>query len=316
MFGGRLEKILKASGLGVRFKLVADTEKSKSIETAVSVIRDLAHYDRRKQVFILAFGGGVVGDLAGFIASIYKRGIPYIQVPTTLLAQVDSAIGGKTGVDLAEGKNLIGAIYQPRLVLSDVRFLKTLSRRQMRTGLAEVIKYAIIKDKELFSYLEARYNDVFRGSPDELQHIIKRCSKIKADIVSCDEREEKKIRTILNFGHTVGHAIEAASSYKGHNHGEAIALGILVASDISQKVKLLSAKTAQRIENLIRLAGLPRKIKKASLDAVINAHYRDKKFIGAKNRFVLIEALGKTKIIENIPLGIIREAIRKRLNPA
>ncbi|MCM8790012.1 MAG: 3-dehydroquinate synthase [Candidatus Omnitrophica bacterium] len=210
IYGKLLEQSLVRGGFSVRFKPIPDTEKSKSIETATSVLKNIAAYNRQKRVFIIAFGGGVIGDLAGFVASVYKRGVPYIQIPTTLLAQVDSSIGGKTAVDLIEAKNVIGAIYQPRLVLSEIEFLKTLDIRQIRNGLAEVIKYSLIKDKKMFEYLERNYKYILRKRPSSLEYIILRSSAIKAKIVEQDEREEKGIRTFLNFGHTVGHAIEAA----------------------------------------------------------------------------------------------------------
>lgn len=312
-YGSALNKILKQSGFNVRFKSVPDTEKSKSMETATLLLKDIAHYDKRRQVFILAFGGGVIGDLAGFLASIYKRGIPYIQIPTTLLAQADSAIGGKTAVDLTEGKNLAGAFYQPRLVLSDVKFLKTLTQRQIRAGLAEVIKYAIIRDGQLFSFLEKRYKDILGLKPAVLEYIVSRSSRIKAGVVESDEREEKGIRTILNFGHTIGHAIEAASNYKTYNHGEALALGMLIASDISRRLNLITPAVYNRIEDLIRVVGLPLRIRGVSLDNIIKAHYRDKKFTGRENRFVLIKGIGKTKILTNIPLRLIKDAITQKL---
>lgn len=312
-YGSILYKILKQSGFNVRFKTIPDTEKSKSIEVSTLVIKDIAHYDKRKKIFIVALGGGVIGDLSGFVASIYKRGIPYIQIPTTLLAQVDSSIGGKTAVDLLEGKNLLGAFYQPRLVVSDISFLKTLNIRQIRSGLAEVIKYGIIKDRDLFYCLQKRYKDILSLKPVALEYIVKRCSQIKANIVELDEREEKGVRTILNFGHTIGHAIERASNFKLYNHGEAIALGMLIASDISRNFNFINNATCLMIGNLIKAVGLPVKIRGLSLKDIINAHYRDKKFIGQRNRFVLIKGIGKTKIVEDIPLGIIKEAIKKRL---
>ena len=311
-YGKILYKTLKQAAFNVKFKLIPDTEKSKSIEIASSVIKDIAAHEKKRKTFIVAFGGGVIGDLAGFIASIYKRGIPYTQVPTTLLAQVDSSIGGKTAVDLIEGKNLVGSFYQPRMVFSDVKMLKSLSLRQLSCGLAEVIKYGIIKDPQLFSYLDKEYKHILALKQPPLEFIVKRCSYIKAMIVRLDEREERGVRTILNFGHTIGHAIEAAADYKRYNHGEAIALGMLVAADMSQKMGLIHEKTTQRIENLIKKVGLPTRIEKLSIDDVIKAHYYDKKFIGSKNRFVLIRGIGKTKIVENIPLKLIREAIKRR----
>ena len=314
-YANKLEGVLRKSGFKAKFRVVPDSEKSKSITTATSVIKDLVQFDVKRRIFIVAFGGGVVGDLAGFIASIYKRGVSYIQVPTTLLAQVDSSIGGKTAVDLPQGKNLIGAFYQPRLVFSDVKFLSTLSPRQIRSGFAEVIKYGIIKDKELFSYLENNYSDLLSLKPAALEYGVTRSSQIKAQITSRDEREEKGLRTILNFGHTIGHAIEAASGYDSYNHGEAIALGMLAASNISKSFNLINKNTYNRIESLIKEVGLPTAIRKIPLERIINAHYRDKKFIGSKNRFVLPVGIGRTKIVENIPLKTIEEAIRKILFP-
>lgn len=311
-FGAKLEKALYSAGISVKFKTVPDTEKSKSIETAYSVIKDISRYDKKKRIFIAAFGGGVIGDLSGFIASIYKRGTPYIQLPTTLLAQVDSSIGGKTAVDLPQAKNLIGAFYQPKLVFSEIKFLNTLDKKQLRSGIAEVIKYGAVKDARLFSYLEKNYKNILALSPSALEYIVKRSSKIKAGIVSRDEREEKGIRTILNFGHTAGHAIEAACGYKTYNHGEAIALGMLIAADISKGLGLIAEQTFDRIMKLIKAAGLRTEIRNLRQAAIINAHYRDKKFIGKKNRFVLIKGIGKAKIAENIPLALIKEAIKKR----
>lgn len=311
-FGRKVEKAFVSAGLRVRFKTVADTEKSKSVETAAKVLKDLSVHDLKKRIFIAALGGGVVGDLAGFIASIYKRGVPYIQIPTTLLAQVDSAIGGKTAVDLKEGKNLVGAIYQPRLVLSDVALLKSLGPRQIRAGLAEVIKYGMIKDPVLFSFLEKNHARIMKGDLKSLEYIVARCSGIKAAIVSRDEKEEKGLRTILNFGHTAGHAIEAASGYNRFNHGEAVCLGILVACRIGRRLKLIDSRVEERAEDLVKSFGLPTQIKGINFARIISAHYHDKKFIGTKNRFVLISGIGKARIVRNIPLQIIKDSIRER----
>jgi 3-dehydroquinate synthase len=305
---GSLEK----SGFLVKFKLIPDSEKAKSLETAYSVIKDITSFERRRRIFAIAFGGGVVGDLTGFVASLYKRGIPYIQIPTTLLAQVDSGIGGKTAVDLASGKNLVGAFYQPKLVFSDTKVLASLDSRQIKSGLAEVIKYGIIRDPRLFMYLEKKYRGVLALNADILEFIVARCSAIKAGIIEQDERETKGIRTVLNFGHTLGHAIEAASGYSSYNHGEAITLGMLLACDISANMGLVDAALCKRIEGLIKKIGLPTRISRVSLNAIIKAHYRDKKFTGAKNRFVLLSDIGKTKIIENVPLGIIKEVLKAR----
>jgi len=313
-YSGLLDKVLRKSGFSLKYKLVPDSEKSKSIETAAAVIKDIAGYDKKRQLFIIALGGGVIGDLAGFVASIYKRGIPYIQLPTTLLAQVDSSIGGKTAVDLIEGKNLVGAFYQPKLVLIDTNVLKTLSLRQVKAAFAEIIKYGAIKDRNLFAYLEKNYKDILKLNPKKLEFIVSRCVDIKSKVIQLDEREEKGIRTILNFGHTIAHALEAAGGFKKYNHGEAVALGMLVACGISKKLKLTNKETAQRLEKLIAVMGLPTNIKKVPIAGIIKAHYRDKKFTGSKNRFVLIKNIGEVTLVENIPLEIIRESLAERIS--
>jgi 3-dehydroquinate synthase len=276
-FGGGLKRVLENAGYSVRLKTVPDSEKAKSLKTASLILADLAAYDRKRKIFIIALGGGVVGDLSGLVASFYRRGIPYIQVPTTLLAQIDSSIGGKAAVDLPEGKNLVGAFYQPRLVLSDIRFLLSLNRRQIASGMAEAIKYGCIKDKNLFEYLE---KNTPRPTEAALRYIVERCSRIKAGIVERDEKETRGLRTLLNFGHTIGHAIESATGYARLNHGEAIAIGMLAAAGISLRLKMLSTPELKRIEALTKKAGLPVKIRGVPLKAVIKAHYHDKKFRG------------------------------------
>ncbi len=310
-YGALLSKALLKSGFRSNFEIVGDSEKSKSIKVASSVINKLVEFDRQKKVFIIAFGGGVVGDLAGFIASVYKRGINYVQVPTTLLAQVDSAIGGKTAIDLTLGKNLVGAFYQPRLVFSEINFLKSLDQRQISSAMAEIIKYAVIKDKKLFNFLENNYKRIKKLDLTALETIISACSSIKAQIVSVDEKEVLGKRTILNFGHTIGHAIEAASGYQGYNHGQAVSLGMIVAIDLSCKLKLLDLKSAARIINLLKTYELPVKLKKVAIEKIIASHYRDKKFLGKENKFVLVGGIGKTKIVRNIGLDLIKEAIKK-----
>ncbi|MDD5116049.1 MAG: 3-dehydroquinate synthase [Candidatus Omnitrophica bacterium] len=310
-YGKRISSVLCGAGFGCRFKIVPDSEKSKSLKNAWQLIRDLAGFDREKKVFVVAFGGGVVGDLAGFVASVYKRGVPYVQIPTTLLAQVDSAIGGKTAVDLDAGKNLVGAFYQPRLVFSDIDFLKTLDKRQIVSGLAEVIKYAVIRDPSLFSFLEVGHKDIVAGRPDALKRIVGACSGIKAEIAGRDEKEMSGLRTILNFGHTLGHAIESACGYKGYNHGEAVALGMVAASDLSLKLGLIGEEPVSRIEKLIRLYGLPVKLKRLPINKILNAYYHDKKFIGKQNRLVLIRGIGRPVVMEGIALKLVKDAVAR-----
>jgi 3-dehydroquinate synthase len=308
-YGSGLSRVLSEKGIDYCFKLVPDSEKAKSIAIASGVIKDLAKFDQKKKVFIIAFGGGVVGDLAGFVASVYKRGINYIQVPTTLLAQVDSSIGGKTALDLDRGKNLVGAFYQPRLVFSDVAFLKSLNQEQFSCGMAEVIKYALIKDRKLFTLLERKSRQVIRRNPKLLQQIILSCSRIKADIVSHDEKETLGLRSILNFGHTIGHALEAAAGYRGYSHGQAVGLGMIAACRLSNELGLIDTATTLRVTELIKLYGLPVKIKHIPPSKILRAHYHDKKFSGKENKFILISAIGSARIVRNIKLDLIKAVI-------
>ena len=300
---------LKKSGFSVKVFEIPDGEKSKSLKEAEKLFNRISRDDVRKKNFIVALGGGVVGDLSGFVASCYKRGIPYVQIPTTLLAQIDSAIGGKVAVDLATGKNLIGAFYQPKLIFSDVSVLETLSSRQIQNGLAEAIKYGVICDKSFFEYLEKNSQNILSLVPESLMKVVGVCSRIKAEIVEKDEKETKGLRTILNFGHTLGHAIEAAGRYNQYQHGEAIAIGMGIAADISIAVGLLKIEDSARLKNLIQSVGLPIRFQNVSLSKILNAMMRDKKFAGKKNRFVLATSIGRVKVLEGVDSNIIRAAI-------
>lgn len=310
-YADMLKSILKKDGLYAKFYTTIDGERAKSINNSVKLIESLAEYAKQKKIVICAFGGGVVGDLASFVASIYKRGIPLIQIPTTLLAQIDSSIGGKTAIDLRIAKNLVGTFYQPRLVICDLKLLMSLDRKQLRAGLAEAVKYAIIKDEKLFSFIEEKYQSILSKDIETLEHLVYECAKIKAKIVEVDEREEKGLRTILNFGHTIGHAIEVAGDYNRYNHGEAIALGMLSAARISQNIGILNSAIYQRIANLITNIGLPQEITGIKEKDVLKAYKLDKKFIGRTNRFVLIKGIGRTLIYKNVPERIIYNSIKE-----
>lgn len=308
--GKKLERSLKTAGFSVKVITVPDGEKSKSAQTAIALIEKLARYDVFKQPFIVAFGGGVIGDLAGFVAATYKRGIPYVQVPTTFLAQIDSAIGGKTGVDLTVGKNLLGAFYQPKLVFSDVGVLKTLPKKQLRNGLAEAVKYGVIRDAKLFAFLEKNVNALLKADLVALQKVVVISSRIKTDVVLADEKETKNIRTILNYGHTLGHAIEAAGKFHAYQHGEAIGLGMRMSGAIAVASKLLSPQDNRRIDDLISAVGLPKKMKASIRPAsVLKLMKHDKKFTGGKNKFVLAQRVGQVVIREGIPEKLIMEII-------
>jgi len=314
LHGRRLAAALKKEGFTVAFEFVPDSEKAKSSGTVASLLNRIAARDRNRGVFLVALGGGVIGDLAGFAASIYKRGVPYVQIPTTLLAQVDSAIGGKTAIDLPAAKNLAGAFYQPKIVISDVALLRSLPARRLRSAVAEVIKYGVIKDRPLFEYLEKNCAKILRGDEKALEHVISRSSEIKAGLVAKDEFDDSGIRAILNYGHTAGHAIEAASSYSGrYDHGEAVAVGMAVAAEIALRLKMISPSDALRIRALIKRCGLPLRAKKLRFSKIYGALLHDKKFIRGKNRFILPAGIGKAEIAEAVPERVVREAIANHL---
>ncbi len=307
-----LKGSIEKEGFTSRFVLMAEGEKAKSEKAISRAIAEISGFDRKKALSIIAFGGGVVGDAAGFIAAIYKRGIPYVQVPTTLLAQVDSAIGGKVAIDLPCAKNLIGAFYQPKLVLSDISILKSLPPRQIRSGLAEVIKYGVIADPRLFEYIEGHLNDIAGLDEDALRFIVSRCSAIKAGIVEADEFDRKGRRIILNYGHTIGHALEAASGYsKAYTHGEAISLGMAAANRIATRLGILDETVSDRINSLLKASGLPTAIKKLDPKKIYEAHLKDKKFSGSVNRFVLPVKIGRVRVEKDIKEAVIRRSLEE-----
>jgi 3-dehydroquinate synthase len=289
---------------------VAAGETAKSLRTVEKCYDQLAAHRLERKSFIIALGGGVVGDLAGFVAATYLRGIPFVQLPTTLLAQVDSSVGGKTGVNLRAGKNLVGAFYQPRLVLCDLDTLKTLPEREFRAGLAEVIKYGIIYDAPLFARLERDLPKMLRRDEQALAPVIARCCEIKAEVVSQDETESS-LRAILNFGHTIGHAIENSFGYVKYLHGEAIAIGQVVEAKISEKILGLPEGDARRIENLFRQAGLPVQItfSGAQRRKFFDAMRLDKKARDGEVRFVLARKMGKVEFGQRVPTEAIERAL-------
>lgn len=310
-----LTRTLKKNGITAHFEIVPNSEKSKSISVATALLNRLSRYDLHKRIFIIALGGGVVGDLAGFVASVYKRGVPYIQIPTTLLAQVDSSIGGKVGIDLPIGKNLVGSFYQPKVVITDVSAIKTLPARQVRNGLAEIVKYGIVRDAGLFKFLESNFSRILGLEKKALEHVVSRSSKIKAEVVSRDELDTRGVRAALNYGHTLGHAIESASGYsKRYNHGEAVALGMLIAGRIAVELGMLKETDARRAEDLIRKVGLPTSVKGVAASKIYASHLHDKKFIGRHNRFVLATRIGGVKIVERIPDSAIRNALKSYID--
>jgi 3-dehydroquinate synthase len=303
------ESLVKA-GFEPSLIVVPTGETAKSLQTVQTCYDQLASHRLERKSFIVALGGGVVGDLAGFVAATYLRGIPFVQVPTTLLAQVDSSVGGKTGVNLKAGKNLVGAFYQPQLVLCDLDTLKTLPRREYVSGLAEVIKYGIIYDAKLFAQLERNLPKLLQRDASTLAAVIARCCEIKADVVGQDETESG-LRAILNFGHTIGHAIENSSGYGKFLHGEAIAIGQVAAAKLSQKILSLPSGDVARIEKLFARAGLPVKIKLNPVQRkkLFAAMKLDKKVSGGEIKFVLAEKIGKVVWEQKVAPDLIGQVL-------
>ena len=289
--------------------LLPDGEEYKDLLWTYYIHGELlkARFDRNS--LLIAFGGGVVGDITGFIASTYMRGIRYMQVPTTLLAQVDSSVGGKTGVNHPLGKNMIGSFYQPSLVLIDVDILRTLPKREFYAGMAEIIKYGVISDRELFDYLETHIEDIL-SLGDGLIHVIRRSCEIKAEVVSKDEKEGG-LRAILNFGHTIGHAIETVTGYKRFLHGEAVAIGMCAAADLAVRMNIFREDEANRLRGLVEKYSLPSRIPDdLNVSEMMNAMEVDKKARAGRLRFILPEAIGRVRIEEDTDREIIKEVLQ------
>lgn len=289
-------------------------EQNKRLGSVERLAKELSTAGADRTSLLIAFGGGIVGDLGGFLAAIYMRGIPYIQVPTTLLAQVDSSVGGKTGVNLITGKNLIGSFHHPLAVSADVDVLKTLSPRELRAGLFESVKAGIIRDPRLFRYLEKNRETILNCAPHALIQVVSASVAMKAEVIGIDEREAG-LRMILNFGHTLGHAIEAVTGYKKLLHGEAIAWGMLAALHISRSRDLLPEKDATRIDQLIRSYG-PLPFFRARIPDLLNAAGRDKKNKAGTRRFVLTPGIGKAIVVEDVTDAELASAAESVLHEA
>ena len=286
---------LQQAGFEVVPILVPDGEEHKTLKSLTTIYNRLITERCERKSCVLALGGGVIGDLAGFAAATYLRGVPYVQVPTTLLAQVDSSVGGKTGVNHENGKNLIGAFYQPKLVLIDVNMLASLPRRELVGGLAEVIKYGIIEDPQLFDELEKNVSKLIELDRELLKRVIVTSCSIKARVVEADEREEDQ-RAVLNFGHTLGHALEAATDYRQLLHGEAVAIGMVKAAMLSVQHGFCDQQTFERILKLVKKAGLPNEIPSGvSMVKVIQSMELDKKAADGRIKFVMSQGIGKTR---------------------
>ena len=313
--GTPLIRLLQRQGFVCEVALLPDTERAKSWAWTGRLLTAVNRRFRGRVPTILAVGGGVVGDAAGFAASILRRGVPLVQVPTTLLAQVDSAIGGKTAIDLPAGKNLVGAFYQPRLVFSNVAVLRSLDLRQRRSGLAEVVKYGVMADRRLLAYVERHAAHALRAEPRVVAALVADCSRIKARLVSRDEREARGERTVLNFGHTLGHGLEAATAYSHqYTHGEAIAIGMLAAGEIAVRLRYWPLSEQARLETLIRRLGLPTRARDTSVARICAAMRYDKKSVAGALRWVLPTRIGHAVVAMKIPIAIVRDAMSQRLS--
>src|SRR5262249_38093695 len=306
LFANRIKKSLTSAGFRPTLITIPAGEKSKTLKQVGAICDRMTAAQLDRESFVVGLGGGMIGDISGFVAAIYHRGIPHVQIPTTLLAMVDSSVGGKTGLDTHHGKNLIGAFHQPSLVIDDLDVLKTLPRRQFNQGFAEIIKHAVIADPKMFDMVQSWK----AGAASGLQQLIKRNIQIKSRIVAKDERDRKGLRALLNFGHTIGHAIERAGNYRRFLHGEAVSLGTVAACAISVKKAGLPADQRDAIVDLLARFGLPTRLpqnfpRKKILDAI----RFDKKFEGGKIRFVVTPGIGSAYLANNVTVGDIHEAV-------
>jgi 3-dehydroquinate synthase len=304
-----LRTSLSAAGIASESILIPDGERHKAWGTLDDVVTRLLEQKAERSTTLVALGGGVVGDIAGFAAAIYQRGMPFVQVPTTLLAQVDSSVGGKTGINHALGKNMIGAFHQPRAVLIDTDCLRTLPDREFAAGLAEVIKYGAIRDRAFFDWLDAELAGLVARDADALVHAVTESCRIKAEIVAADEREAGE-RALLNFGHTFGHAIEAGVGYGEWLHGEAVAAGMVLAAKLSERLGLIADADVARLRALLQRAGLPVEAPALGAARYLALMGHDKKVVGGSMRFVLLDALGSARVGSGIPDADLRAILR------
>lgn len=300
---------LDSAGIRVDVALVNAGEASKSVVEANHLWEQLSDYGADRKTVVIALGGGVIGDLAGFAAATYARGLALIQVPTTLLAHVDSSVGGKVGVNLPAAKNMVGAFWQPRGVLIDCGVLQSLPEREYRAGLAEVVKYGVILDAEFFEFLEQQASALNERDPAVLKQVVARCCRLKADVVEHDETEETGLRAVLNYGHTFCHAIETVTQYGEFLHGEAVSIGMLCASRVAEYLGRVDTQFTQRQQTLLETLGLPVQVPPLNRDELLRAMQHDKKVLHGRLRFVLPTRLGHVELVEGVSEGTVRDAL-------
>ena len=296
-------------GCEVDILVVEAGEQSKSPDVAAELWERMLDEGADRSTVVIALGGGVVGDLAGFVAATFGRGLRFVQIPTTLLAQVDSSVGGKVGINLPGGKNMVGAFWQPRGVLIDVSVLATLPDREYRAGLAEVVKYGVIQDADFFAYLETNIDPINAHDADVLSYIVERCCRLKADVVEQDEREETGLRSILNYGHTFCHAFEAATGYEKLLHGEGVAIGMMCAARLAERLGRIDAECTERQRTLLEAFQLPLDVPDVDRDELIELMYRDKKVERGRLRFVLPTRLGHVELVRDVANNEILAAL-------
>jgi len=310
--GASLLNSLSQPGISSVVVTIGEGERFKTLSTVESVCQKLAQARVDRRTLLVAFGGGVIGDIVGFVAASFLRGIPYVQVPTTLLAQIDSSIGGKTGVNLAAGKNLVGAFFQPKAVIVDPLALVTLPQREFRSGIYEALKYGIIARPALFELVDRHQKYFPRKNKAHMEKMILECARLKAEVVSKDECESG-LRMILNFGHTIGHAVEAATGYRLFTHGEAIGHGMIMATQLARSLAKISGSEALRIQEAIqRVSPLP-SLNKLSWPRILKPMLADKKFVGQRLKFVLPLRVGKVEIVPDTPQDAVEETVRSYL---
>jgi len=293
--------------------VIPASESSKSMQHYQWLLDELLSLGVKRDAILLGFGGGVVGDLSGFVAATFMRGMQLMHMPSSLLAMVDSSIGGKTGINVASGKNLVGSIYQPHMVLTNLNFLKTLPQREYTSGLAEVIKYALLYDEKLMTKLEQQSVEIIKRDLGVMQEIVQRCIEIKAEIVAADEQDHGQ-RMLLNFGHTFAHAIETLQAYQGYKHGEAVAIGMCMAADLSHSMNKISAQDVQRVKNLIKSFGLPTHWSEFESGEFMQIMHGDKKNTATTQRFILLSKLGQAYVEESASEGQVRSILKRYQN--
>jgi len=300
LYSEPVSNALQEAGAQIDVLIVEAGEQSKASEVAADLWEQLLDQGADRKTVVVALGGGVVGDLAGFVAATFTRGLRFVQIPTTLLAQVDSSVGGKVGINLPGGKNMVGAFWQPRGVLIDVDVLKSLPEREFRAGMAEVVKYGVIQDAEFFAYLESNVAKVNARDANVLTYIVERCCRLKADVVEQDEREESGLRSILNYGHTFCHAFEAATGYEKLLHGEGVAIGMMCAARLAERLGRIDSKFVERQQALLQAFKLPLDVPDVDRDELIELMYRDKKVERGKLRFVLPTRMGQVELVRDV----------------